>query len=162
MSASTVPFAWHRAESVAKPESWRLNPASYPISLNVQTRFQDLDPNGHLNNVAFAALFEHGRVRLNRELRPMNDRPTGERTMVAAVTINYLREGSYPEDVVVTSGTGTIGTSSWTIEQAMFQNGQCIATCDTVVVCRTDNAAQPLRAELREQLEKMLTTGSVG
>ncbi len=35
----------------------------------------------------------------------------------------------------------------------MFQKGRCIATCDTVVVCRTDNQAKPLRAELREQLE---------
>ncbi len=147
---------------MAKPESWRLIPASYPILLDVQTRFQDLDPNGHLNNVAFAALFEHGRVRLNRDIRPMGERPGNERTMVAAVTINYLREGSYPDDVVVASGIGRIGSSSWTIEQAMFQHGHCIATCDTVVVCRTDNTAQPLRAELREQLEKMLTTGPTG
>lgn len=159
MSVSTARSAWPRAEPVAKPESWRLNPASYPVTIDVQTRFQDLDPNGHLNNVAFAALFEHGRVRLNRGVRPMEERPANERTMVASVAITYLREGSYPEDMTVCSGTGRIGTSSWTIEQAMFQKGLCIATCDTVVVCRTDNAAQPLRVELRAQLEKMLTTG---
>ena len=147
---------------MAKPESWRLNPASYPVTLDVQTRFQDLDPNGHLNNVAFAALFEHGRVRLNRGVRPMEERPANERTMVASVAITYLREGSYPEDATVCSGTVRIGTSSWTIEQAMFQKGECIATCDTVVVCRTDNAAKPLRLELRAQLEKMLTTGGPG
>lgn len=144
---------------MAKPERWRLDVASYPIALTVQTRFQDLDPNGHLNNVAFAALFENGRVRLNREARPLTERPANERTMVAAVTINYLREGSYPEDVTVCSGIGTLGTSSWTIEQAMFQKGHCIATCDTVVVCRTDNAAHPLREDLREQLESMRTAG---
>ena len=143
---------------MAKPESWRLDPASYPIALTVQTRFQDLDPNGHLNNVAFAALFEHGRVRINRGVRPMEERPSNERTMVAEVTITYLREGSYPEDVIVCSGIGRIGPSSWTIEQAMFQMGECIATCDTVVVCRTDNTARPLREELRAQLEGMRTT----
>ena len=158
----TAQSEWHRAETMAKPEGWRLNPASYPIVLDVQTRFQDLDPNGHLNNVAFASLFEHGRVRLNRGVRPMEERPANERTMVASVAITYLREGSYPEDVTVCSGTGRIGTSSWTIEQAMFQKGECIATCDTVVVCRTDNSAQPLRAELRTQLKKMLTTRDPG
>ncbi len=158
MCALTGPSAWRRVEFVAKPDNWRLNPASYPIRLVVQTRFQDLDPNGHLNNVAFAALFEHGRVRLNRDVRPFDERPDNERTMVAAVTINYLREGSYPEDVVVASGIGRIGTSSWTIEQAMFQHGHCIATCDTVVVCRTDNSAKPLRPDLREELEKMVTS----
>ena len=41
-----------------KPESWRLDAASYPVHLDLQTRFQDMDINGHLNNVAFAALFE--------------------------------------------------------------------------------------------------------
>ena len=54
-----------------KPESWRLDAASYPVCAEFQTRFQDMDINGHLNNVAFAALFESGRVLLNREpLKP--------------------------------------------------------------------------------------------
>ena len=84
---------------MARPEAWQLEAANYPISQVCQTRFQDVDPNRHLNNVAFASLFEHARVRLNRELRPWQERPKNERSMVAAVTINYLREGSYPDDV---------------------------------------------------------------
>jgi len=120
------------------------------------TRYQDLDPNGHLNNVAFAALFENARVRINRATRP---RPANERTMVANVTIAYLREGSFPEPVTICSGIGGIGKSSWTIEQAMFQAGACIATCDTVVVCRTDGDAKSLRAEVRAELESRLTRG---
>ena len=143
---------------MAKPESWRLDPDSYPVSATADTRFQDLDVNGHLNNVAFAALFENARVQLNRAARPLGDRPANERTMVAVVTINYLREGNYPDGVSLGSGIGHIGTSSWTILQAMFQNGHCIATCDTVVVCRTDNQAKPLRAELRAYLEGILVT----
>ena len=68
-----------------KPESWRLDAASYPVAIELQTRFQDMDINGHLNNVAFAALFESGRVLLNRQVRPLDERPSNERTMVAAV-----------------------------------------------------------------------------
>lgn len=143
---------------MAKPEGWRLNAASYPVNSAANTRFQDMDINGHLNNVAFAALFEDGRVRLNRKIRPWHDRPENERTMVAAVEINYLREGNFPDDVVIASGIGRIGTSSWTIEQAMFQRDQCIATCDTVVVCRTDNQAKPLRAEIVEALAGLKTS----
>ena len=133
---------------MAKPESWRLDAASYPVCEEYQTRFQDMDPNGHLNNVAFAALFESGRVLMNRHIHGRNERPANERTMVAAVEINYLAEGHFPEPVQIATGTGRIGTSSWTIVQAMFQNGYCIATCDTVVVCRTDGEAKPLRAEM--------------
>ncbi|BBB14288.1 acyl-CoA thioesterase [Sphingopyxis sp. FD7] len=138
---------------MAKPESWRLNPASYPVCAEFQTRFQDMDINGHLNNVAFAALFESGRVLLNRQVRPLGERPANERTMVAAVEINYLAEGHFPDPVEIATGIGRIGTSSWTIVQAMFQNGRCIATCDTVVVCRTDGQAKPLRAAMVAELE---------
>ena len=136
-----------------KPESWRLDAASYPLCIDVQTRFQDLDINGHLNNVAFAALFESGRVMMNRRVRSVEASPANERTMVAAVEINYLAEGNFPDPVRIATGIGRIGTSSWTLVQAMFQNGRCIATCDTVVVCRTDDQAKPLRAEVQAELE---------
>lgn len=131
---------------------------NYPVSVVMQTRFQDIDPNRHLNNVAFAAMFENARVRLNRSLRPWADRPKNERSMVAAVTINYLNEGQYPDDVEISSGVSRIGTSSYVITQAMFQNGRCLATCDSVIVCRTDGEGKPLRAEVVAELEKMRTT----
>ncbi|PKP95932.1 MAG: thioesterase, partial [Alphaproteobacteria bacterium HGW-Alphaproteobacteria-13] len=66
---------------------------------------------------------------------------------------NYLAEGNFPDPVRIATGIGRIGTSSWTLVQAMFQNGRCIATCDTVVVCRTDDQAKPLRAEVQAELE---------
>ena len=83
---------------MARPEAWQLIAENYPVSIVTQTRFQDIDPNRHLNNVAFASMFENARVRLNRALRPWGDRPKNERSMVAVVTINYLREGQYPDD----------------------------------------------------------------
>lgn len=141
---------------MAKPESWRLDSAAYPVILESDTRFQDLDVNGHLNNVAFAALFENARVQLHRKARPWGERPENERTMVASVEINYLREGSFPAPVTIASGIGRVGNSSWTVIQAMFQKGQCIGTCDSVIVCRTDNEAKPLRAEVVDELTEML------
>lgn len=141
---------------MAKPEAWRLNQAAYPVILESDTRFQDMDINGHLNNVAFAALFENARVQLHRKARPWGERPANERTMVASVEINYLREGNFPAPVTIGSGIGRIGNSSWVVVQAMFQKGQCIATCDSVIVCRTDNEAKPLRAEVVAELEVIM------
>lgn len=144
---------------MARPEPWQLLAENYPVSVVMQTRFQDIDPNRHLNNVAFAAIFESARVHLNRALRPWAERPKNERSMVAAVTINYLGEGQYPDDVEISSGVSRIGTSSYVIAQAMFQNGECIATCDSVIVCRTDGEGKSLRPEVVAELEKMRTTG---
>jgi acyl-CoA thioester hydrolase len=143
---------------MAKPESWRLTPASYPVSIVMQTRFQDLDINRHLNNVAFAAFFENARVQINMEARLGQNRAPGERTMVANVNINYLGEGHYPGEITVCSGISHTGNSSWGIQQAMFQNGRCIATCDSVIVCRAEGRAMTLRPELRAELESLAMT----
>lgn len=142
---------------MARPQSWQLILANYPAAMTCQTRFQDIDPNRHLNNVAFAAMFENARVRFNRTLRPWNDRPKSERSMVAMVTINYLREGQYPDDVEIGSGVSNIGNSSYVISQAMFQNGHCIATCEAVIVVRSDGEARPLRPEIVTALTEMRT-----
>ncbi len=140
---------------MAKPEAWRLDPLAYPVSLVMQTRFQDMDVNKHLNNVAYAALFENARADTNRLAGLQQHVGQGVRTMVVNVDINYLAEGRYPDDVTIYSGIGKIGTSSWSILQAMFQKGRCIATCDNVIVCRGETSAAPLRQELRAELEKM-------
>lgn len=138
---------------MAKPEAWRLDAANYPMTLTANTRFQDMDVYGHLNNVAYAALFESARARLNNDIRAASDHPANERMLIANVSINYLHEGHFPDDVEIAQGIGPIGRSSWTIVQAMFQNGRCIATADTVLVCRTDGEAKPLRPEKVAELK---------
>lgn len=119
---------------MARPEAWRLDRAAYPHHASVQTRFQDLDVLGHLNNVAFAALFETARTKFNREAELWGKRFSGRRAVVASQEIHYLDEGSYPDDVEVATGIGHVGNRSWSILAAMFQGGRAIATCDVVIV----------------------------
>jgi acyl-CoA thioester hydrolase len=116
-----------------RPAPHRLTLNNYPVRETVQTRYQDLDAMGHLNNVAFAAMFENARVRFNWALGRMN-RNDGFRAVVAMNAINYLAEGSFPADVEIASGVGRIGTRSWDILAVMHQDGRAIATCDTVIV----------------------------
>jgi acyl-CoA thioester hydrolase len=136
----------------------RLSAASYPFSAPVETRFQDLDPLGHINNVAMAALFEQGRVRFNRgTLREhAGGRVPGVRWLVARVDINYLAEGFFPEPVLIASGIERIGNASWSMVSAAFQQDRCIALCDATLVYTTKDGptriADGLRAALTEQL----------
>jgi acyl-CoA thioester hydrolase len=161
MCGLTARSGWHLAKALAKPAPYRRDPANYPFSAATQTRFGDMDFLGHLNNVAYAALFENGRVRFNRRLDERKQRAKGERWLVAAVEINYLREGHFPDDVDIASGIGRIGTSSWVIEQAAFQGGQCIATCDTVIVYQgADGIAKPISPDYRAELERHRTAGA--
>lgn len=137
---------------MARPESWRTDPAAYPYGTSIQTRFQDLDPLGHINNVAMGALFETARVRFNHALGLMRFR--GHRWLVAQVRIDYLAEGHLPDDVEIRSGIGHVGTRSWQILAAAFQSGQPIATADVVLVMERQSGASGLPAEFRDALDR--------
>lgn len=137
-----------------RPAPWRLDPARYPSHQSIQTRFQDLDTMGHLNNVAYAALFESARIKFNhafgRHARPGDP----FRAVVALNAINYLAEGSYPADVQVAIGIGRIGTRSWDTLALMEQDGRAIATCDSTLVMNA-SAGDALPPEFRAAIEAL-------
>ena len=135
-----------------RPTAHLPNPASYPYTDTIQTRFQDLDPLGHINNVAMAALFESARVRFNRMMGLAAW--AGHRWLVARVEINYIAEGQFPADMEIATGIGEIGTRSWHILSAAFQGGAVIATCDTVIVMSNAGGATAFPDDFRAALEK--------
>ncbi|MBP2274982.1 MULTISPECIES: acyl-CoA thioesterase [Sphingomonas] len=134
-----------------RPAPHRLDPATYPHREAIQTRFQDLDVLGHINNVAMAGLFESGRVRFNRAMNLTGW--SGHRWLVAKLEINYLGEGFFPDDVEIASGIGEIGKRSWSILAAAFQKGECIATADVVLVMSASGGLTELPPEFRAGLE---------
>lgn len=136
----------------------RRDPASYPTSLTLETRFGDMDVNGHLNNVAFARLFEETRVRFNRAGPLVTGRPSS--FVVAHVAIDYLAEGNYPAPVTMGYAIARIGSSSFTVAMAAFQEGTCIALCDSVLVHRDPaTGPAPLPDALRTRLEALALRG---
>lgn len=136
---------------MSRSELWRLDRAGYPFTAVAQTRFGDLDVLGHINNVAMASLFENGRVRFNRSLNFAHI--PGERWLIANVTIDYLAEAHFPHDVIIASGIGRIGRTSWTIASAAFQADMCVALCDTVVVYTEGQQALPIPEEFKAAFE---------
>jgi acyl-CoA thioester hydrolase len=143
----------------------RRDPAFYPFSAAVETRFQDLDPLGHINNVAMAALFEQGRVRFNRNmLDELHSRGAGERWLIAKVDINYLAEAHFPAPVMICTGIGRIGSSSWTLLAAAFQEDKagesiCVATCNCVLVMTGAGGPMPIPDALRRMIAARMCAG---
>lgn len=131
-----------------RPDLWRLSADAYPHREAIQTRFQDLDVLGHINNVAWAALFESARVRFLGYI--MGSTPGRARGLVANVEINYLGEGYFPADVLMAHGVGRVGTRSWQVMGLALQEGAPLATCDVTVVT-TGDAMEP---EFRAILER--------
>lgn len=129
-----------------RPAPWRLDPAAYPQHDSIQTRFADLDVLGHINNVAWAALFETARVRFFGQI--LGSAPGRNRGLVANVEINYLAEGSFPGEVQMVHGIGTLGNRSWQALGLALQNGVPMATCDVTIVTSGGAIDPDFRVEL--------------
>ncbi len=138
---------------MAKPDPALLNPARYPFHHAISTRFADMDPNNHLNNVALAAMFEDGRVRFNQG-SGFKAGMVGHRAMVASTEIAYLAEGHFPLTIDVHCAVEVLGRSSWTVVQLLIQEGNVVAFARSTLVCiRDDRPAalpDPFRATLAQ------------
>ena len=140
-----------------RPEPHLLDAARYRHRTVVTTRYADLDPNDHINNVAMAALIEDARVRFSVAMGFQADRtPGGRRFMVAAVSINYLAQAHFPDPIECLAAPIAIGRSSWTLHQLLLQNGQAVAAASTVMVSIIDGSPAPLGKEMVAVLTPLL------
>ena len=109
----------------------------YPLHVEIQTRWRDLDAFGHVNNAVFVTYIENARGTLfERWNLPFDG--TGQSLIVAAITIDYHQQLKHPTNIIAGQKITRIGNSSFDIETALFnKNNQeyPIATSKVVVVC---------------------------
>jgi acyl-CoA thioester hydrolase len=128
-----------------------LDIARYPYVHEVATRFADVDPNWHINNVAMAAGFEDARARFNRAIGL--HAVLGElRFMIVSAYYDYLAEARYPDPIAVHVGIAEIGRTSWTMSQVAMQGGRACGYCRSTLVVVGPEGPTPLLSQMREQL----------
>lgn len=120
-------------------------------------RYNDLDPNGHVNNVATCMFLEDGRVSFRRDhyTNLVGDTLTG--FVLARFTIEYHRPLHFPGSVDIGTTIIRIGRSSYTFGQGVFQDQTCVATAEVVQV-RIDpdtGKSAPLEHDFRALLERL-------
>ncbi len=100
---------------------------SYHSFEPVTLRYSDEDSMGHINNVAYAAFFESGRLGLFTHLLAGlgNQRFN---FVLAHLGIDYLQEMRFPGTVQVGGRLLKVGTKSITTGYGVFLNGTCHAT----------------------------------
>jgi acyl-CoA thioester hydrolase len=128
-----------------------LEPTLYPFEIPVSTRFGDLDPNGHINNVALAVAFEDARVRFSRA--NLTDGVLDTRTMIVANYIDYLAQAYYPQPLHIHFGVDEIGRSSWNVALIAVQDGTVVALNRAVLVHSDGQRAMPMPQPMREKLQ---------
>ena len=83
--------------------------SDYPLHVNLQTRWRDLDAFGHVNNAVFATYIETARGTLFKRWNLPYD-GTGQSLIVASITIDYYQQLKHPTDIVVGQKITRLGT----------------------------------------------------
>lgn len=126
----------------------------FPITARDTIRYGDTDKLGHVNNAVFSTYLETGRTRLLLDAaHPIA--PEGAGFVIARLVLDYLAEIHWPGEVDIGTGVLSVGRSSMTLTQALFQNGRCVATAQTVIVLfdLAQRRPLPLPQESRARLE---------
>jgi acyl-CoA thioester hydrolase len=103
-------------------------------------RYADTDRQGHVNNAVFVTFLESGRVEIllngGVDLRG----PNGA-FVLARLVLDYRKEMNWPGEIEIGTNVLSIGRSSVRLAQALFQQGECVATAESIVVL-TDAATR--------------------
>ncbi|MCL8384279.1 MULTISPECIES: acyl-CoA thioesterase [Xanthobacter] len=126
---------------------------AFPRLYAMQTRWNDVDRYGHMNNVVYLEYFDSA---LNRALigaGALDFAGTGPIGIVAKVGCDYFSEVSYPDEVEVGVRIERIGSSSLTWGFGLFRSGApltaAVGRTIHVYVDRASRRPQPLSPELR-------------
>lgn len=125
----------------------------FPLRATDKIRYADTDRQGHVNNAIFATLLETGRAELlYDQALPLAE--VGSAFVIARLVLDFRSEIVWPGGVLIGTRIASLGRSSIRLEQALFQNGTCVATAETVIVLMDEatRKSRPLPAVARERL----------
>lgn len=131
--------------------------SAYPLQTHDKLRYADTDRQGHVNNAVFSTLLETGRVELLYSPETPLCAP-GCTFVIASLQLDFLGEITWPGCVDIGSRVLSVGRSSLTLEQGLFQHGNCCALARTVIV-QMDEAsrrAAPLTPDTHERLKALM------
>ncbi len=131
--------------------------ATYGYWYQEKLRFSDTDMIGHVNNVAFAAMMESGRVNYTRS-GVIQNLPDDVLVVMRRLELDYRAELHWPAEVDIGSVLLRIGNSSFAIGNGLFHGGLCAATAVTTLVVigrqtrRATGIPDPVRAVMQAHL----------
>ena len=140
---------------MARIDRERLDGGVFPLAMEIQTRFADIDAQGHVNNAAAAVILQEARVGLNQASQLIDFR-SDVRPVVAALSIEYAAEMFHGAPIEVLSGVLKVGRTSVTIGQLARQNGRPSLYGETVLVALGPEGPAEIPPALRDAYEKLL------
>ncbi|AUH34734.1 acyl-CoA thioesterase [Paracoccus tegillarcae] len=135
--------------------------SDYQQTCREKLRYSDMDRQGHVNNAVYSTLFEAGRVEFMYDGNsPLHDPGCG--LVLVKLEIDFVTEMSWPGHVEIGTRLVSLGRSSMRSDQAIFQNGNCMAIARNTVVQMNQSTrkSQPISDDLRARLSELLAAPS--
>jgi acyl-CoA thioester hydrolase len=123
----------------------------YRYAVDIDVRYRDLDPVGHVNNAVYATYLEHARTNYYAEVL---DLATEELSFVLAhVEIDYERSVTAEDEAKVWIRVSRVGEKSMTTEFVVEASGETAATAESVqVVVDEEGTPRPVPEGWREAI----------
>ncbi|MBX9693590.1 MAG: acyl-CoA thioesterase [Cyanobacteria bacterium] len=99
----------------------------------VTLRYGDTDRQGHVNNAVYCTLYESGRTAFLFDGEHAIA-GTGYSFVIVKISLDYITEMRFPGIARVGSTILQTGRSSFTVGQAIFKDGVCSSTSNSVIV----------------------------
>lgn len=133
----------------------------WPFELEMPLRWSDQDALGHVNNARIITLIEEARIRWTRGGEANARFRFG--TVVASLTINYLRPLHYQPEFRIQVAVTRIGTKSFTVRHMGIQNEATVFDGTTVMVPLAEDgvSSRALNDTERAWLEAALMSAAV-
>lgn len=129
----------------------------------IETRFRDLDPLNHVNNAVFNTYFEEARIRFISDIPELKlSMKSGFSFVLAHLDLRYVKPVFYDEKIFVSSSLKSIGNSSVTGFQALFNDkDELKAVAETIGVWYNVKKQKPARLPDLTRPEKYLIAENI-
>ncbi|WP_082235095.1 acyl-CoA thioesterase [Halobacillus massiliensis] len=120
----------------------------------INIRFCETDLLGHVNNNNYFVYMEDSRIKFFHDLNLVDE---DWNFIVASIKCDFIKQVYFGQQVIIKTGIGRIGNSSFHMEQEMYvkDSGELVAKGSTVVVQFDFNEqkSRPLTEEMKRKLE---------
>ena len=90
-------------------------------------RYQDLDPNGHVSNIAYLVYAEGARLALRRSVKARTLDADAGSWVIASSAIKFLKPSLFPGVIEIGVTLVHAGRTSFSLGYGMFQKDDCVA-----------------------------------
>jgi acyl-CoA thioester hydrolase len=132
-------------------------PVRFPVSIEFDIQWADMDAFGHVNNARYFTWFESARVAYFAKIGLRMDAPSEVGPIVAHIGCDYLSPVVYPARLVCAARVPKIGNTSFSMDYVLWPSGAPSEPCakgESVVVTMDYRTMQKVRVpdELRRAI----------